>query len=270
MVGMRLLSNYFRYPAKVIKVVRESPRVKSLYLRVNLPTKVVPGQFVMVWLPTHEEIPLSPSLHNGELLRLTVAARGETTEALHRLGVGDLLLIRGPYGRGFNLGFRDFIFIGGGYGVAPLIYALHEVSGVSGRKTYLVGAKTRSELLFINEARELGADVVVATEDGSLGVKGLVTDLLSTVNLSNYDTLLTCGPEAMMKRIYDYLRSEGIKIHAQFSLERFIKCGVGICGSCAINGLRVCRDGPVFTMEELEGTEFGTYVRDECGRRLPT
>ena len=265
---MRLLSNYFRYPAKVVEVVKESPRVKSLYLEVNLPKQVDPGQFVMVWLPNYEEVPLSPSLHEGNLLRITVAARGETTRAMHELRVGNRLIIRGPYGRGFKLSFKSYVLIAGGYGAAPLIYALHRIRELGGRGLYVVGARCCEELLFINEAKELGADVLVATEDGSLGHKGLVTDLLSTIDWRNYEALLTCGPEGMMKRIYDYIVSKGINIYAQFSLERYIKCGIGLCGSCAINGLRVCRDGPVFTLEELRGTEFGKYSRDASGRRV--
>lgn len=261
--------NYTRYPATIIKIVDESPRVKSFYLRVKLPVKVKPGQFVMVWLPGYEEIPISPSLHRGDILRLTIAMRGETTKAIHRLRVGDRLIIRGPYGRGFNLNFRNFILVGGGYGVSPLIYALHEVSSVNGRKLYIVGAKSRSEVLFLNEARSLGAEILVSTEDGTLGYRGLVTDLLSRVNLEDYDTLLVCGPEGMMKRVYDYVKSRGLRIYTQFSLERYIKCGIGICGSCALNGLRVCCDGPVFTMSDLEGTDFGQYTRDESGRRVP-
>ncbi|HIQ03056.1 MAG TPA: dihydroorotate dehydrogenase electron transfer subunit, partial [Desulfurococcales archaeon] len=130
-------------------------------------------------------------------------------------------------------------------------------------------AKSRSEVLFLNEARSLGAEILVSTEDGTLGYRGLVTDLLSRVNLEDYDTLLVCGPEGMMKRVYDYVKSRGLRIYTQFSLERYIKCGIGICGSCALNGLRVCCDGPVFTMSDLEGTDFGQYTRDESGRRVP-
>lgn len=269
LLEMISLDSYTRKPAKIIKIVEESPTVKSFYLKVNLPVKVRPGQFVMVWLPGYEEIPISPSLHEDDILRLTIAAKGETTKAIHKLNEGDKLIIRGPYGKGFNLTFKNYILIGGGYGVAPLIYALHEISKRNGNTLYVVGAKNRKEILFLNEAKRLGAKILVSTEDGSLGYKGLVADLLNFIDFVKYDTLLTCGPEGMMKRIYDYLKTRSINIHAQFSLERYIKCGIGICGSCVLNGLRVCCDGPVFTMDELENTDFGFYTRDPSGKRIP-
>lgn len=262
---MRSQVNYFRYKGKIVKIVDEARGVKSFYLNLNADLKVYPGQFMMVWLPEYEEIPISISLKHKDIIRLTISAVGETTNAIHRLSIGDHLILRGPYGRPFQLK-KNIILVGGGYGVAPLIFALNIISEKAGSRVFIIGARSKDDLLFVDEARELGAEVIIATEDGSLGTKGLVTDLLSNISYKRYDSMLICGPEMMMKKIFDYIKSNNIDIDAQFSLERYIKCGIGLCGSCVLDRYRVCVDGPVFTLKELEDTSFGLYKRDECGR----
>lgn len=254
-----------RHRARVVRVEEESPRVKSLYLRLCCELEAEPGQFLMVWLPGYEEIPLSVSLLEGELVRITVAAVGETTQAMHRLRPGDTLIVRGPYGRPFRLGGRT-LMIGGGYGVAPLAFAASRCGRGS---VMLAGARTAEELILIDEVRERGLEVLVATDDGSAGHRGPVTDLLPAVDLGHFDALLACGPEAMMKRVLEFVVESGYGGLAQFSLERYIKCGLGICGSCSLGRYRVCTDGPVFTAEELLDTPFGRYRLDECGRPVP-
>ncbi len=264
----RLLHNYFRYPAKIVNIVHESQRVKSFYLDLGFGLDVKPGQYVMVWLPGYEEIPISVSLQEEDIIRLTIACVGDTTKAIHNLTIGDRLIIRGPYGRPFKLTSGNIILLGGGYGVAPLIFALHKVSNLKGKKLFVTGARTNGELLFIDEAKKLGAQVIVTTEDGSAGYRGVVTDILDSIPFNEYECILVCGPEAMMKKVYNYILENKIDINAQFSLERYIKCGLGVCGSCVLDGLRVCRDGPVFTLDELKGTSFGLYRRDSSGRKI--
>ncbi len=237
----------------------ENERVVSLYLRTPLkPPK--PGQFYMVWLPGAEEVPISASGYFNGLLRLSVSREGETSAKLQGLEPGQRIGIRGPYGRGFKLEGSKFLLVGGGYGMAPLIFAGHELKGKE--LTFLIGAKKRGELLFVDEARELG-ETLVATQDGSAGVKGLVTDLLGD---GEYDWVLTCGPEPMMVKVLEHGRMKGWRV--QLCLERYMKCGFGICGSCELGrGLRVCTDGPVFEDWELEGTDFGRVRRDPAGRK---
>lgn len=258
--GARGFADFGFRPARIVKVRDETPRVKSFLLSTDLPPPE-PGQFYMVWVPGAEEIPLSASGYDG-LLRLTVSREGETSGRLHRLGEGDLLLLRGPFGRGFKLEGDSFLLVGGGYGVAPLIFA---GSRLKGRKLrFLLGARNKDELLFVEEAGGLG-EVLVSTEDGSAGEKGMVTDLMGE---GRYDWVLTCGPEAMMVRVLEISRRRGWRV--QLCLERFMKCGFGICGSCVLNpGLRVCTEGPVFFDWELEGTDFGRVRHDACGRRIP-
>ncbi|MCX9015285.1 MAG: dihydroorotate dehydrogenase electron transfer subunit, partial [Candidatus Methanoperedens sp.] len=105
---------------------------------------------------------------------------------------------------------------------------------------------------------------LVATDDGSAGMKGYVTGLLDDVDAGKFDMIYCCGPEPMMKKVLDRVPPE----KAQFSLHRYFKCGIGVCGACCIDGLRVCKDGPVFRGDVLKETEFGKFKRDGCGCKV--
>lgn len=256
-------------PARIKKTVEENCKVKSFYLEYLGTELPRPGQFFMVWLPGFEEVPMSISDAGDGLIRISVSNEGQTTAELHRLGKGDRLFLRGPFGNGFSLQGRSFLLVGGGYGAAPLIYAAKVISSSGGRCTYLIGARRKEELLFIDEARGMGIKSVVATEDGSEGYKGLVTDLLkSELKRGGYQTVLTCGPERMMYEVVREGVKRGIKIQA--SLERYMKCGFGICGSCVLDplGLRVCSDGPIFDGALLLKTDFGRRKREASGAQV--
>ena len=256
--------------ARIKKVVVENPRVRSFHLKVPLPEKSRPGQFVMVWLPGAEEVPMSVSDANEDGIRISVSEEGKTTAAFHKLRRGDFLFVRGPFGEGFSLNGHTYLLIAGGYGAAPLIYAAKEISSSGGKGVYAVGAKNTSELLFLKEARRFGMEVCIATEDGSAGEKGLVTEVSKRLlEERRFDQILTCGPERMMREVVRQGLELGIRVQA--SLERYMKCGFGICGSCVLDplGLRVCVDGPVFDGELLLKTEFGRHKRDASGSRVP-
>lgn len=115
--------------------------------------------------------------------------------------------------------------------------------------------------------KNTGANILISTEDGSKGFKGLITQLTrKTLKGIKFDMILTCGPEIMMKKIFDI--SEEIPFQA--SLERYFKCGIGICGQCCIGmGLRVCKDGPIFDKKTLKNIEdFGVFKRDSSGKKV--
>jgi len=263
--------NYERFafkPAKIEKITVESPKVKSFYLKVNSLETPLPGQFLMVWLPGAEEVPMSVSDAGGGFIRISVSRKGPTTARFHELERGDHLYLRGPFGNGFSLKGRSHLLIGGGDGAFPLIYALKVLSNMGKRGLYAVGAKKGSELLFVGEARRLGK-LYVATEDGSSGHPGLVSELLGELLAKEkFDSILTCGPERMM---YEVVR-RGLKekIPVQASLERYMKCGFGVCGSCVLDpiGVCVCIDGPVFDGRLLLKTDFGKWKRDPSGVRV--
>jgi dihydroorotate dehydrogenase electron transfer subunit len=239
------------------KIVRETPGIRTFLLSETF--GFTPGQFVMVWVPGVDEVPMALSGESS----ISVQEVGDATRAMFRLEHGDLLGIRGPFGNGFSAEGK-VLAVAGGIGAAPLL-PLARAGKVD---TFLLGAATREELPFRKTLPEM-TRLRVTTDDGSAGRHGLVTDLLDGLKLRQFDSVCTCGPEPMMRAVLRRLREEGMENRGLFALHRYMKCGVGICGSCAMDpeGLRVCRDGPVFRGDRLAGTEFGTYARDASGRR---
>ena len=257
---------------EIKEIIQETPRVKTFkFCSPGITQEAKPGQFVMVWNPRVDEIPISIAYADERgNLELAIAKAGDCTKDLHKKRVGDRLGLRGPYGRGFNLEGENFCFVCGGYGSAPLRYAAKEVRKEDKEVTVLIGARTVSELLYVDRFEKLGCEVEIATEDGSEGYRGLVTDLLKRYlkrERERVDQVLTCGPELMMREVCKITRKYGIK--TQLSVERIIKCSCGACGSCDLGGYRVCKDGPVFYAEELENTEFARWRRDKSGKRIP-
>jgi len=239
------------------RVKQETPSVRTFWFDIPFPS--VPGQFVMVWVPGTDEIPMALSSENS----ITVQKVGDATSALFDIGEGGKIGIRGPFGNGFPKG-EKYLAIAGGVGAAPLL----PLARADCVMTMLLGARTENELLFMDQLDEL-TDVIIATDDGTLGTKGFVTQLMDDLNLGAYDRIAVCGPEVMMRAVLAKVDEKGIAHKTEFSLHRYMKCGVGVCGSCCIDpsGLRVCRDGPVFTGDKLLKSEFGHYMRDASGRK---
>jgi dihydroorotate dehydrogenase electron transfer subunit len=244
-------------PVSITEIKSETPSVKSFFFDQSF--SFDPGQFVMVWVPGIDEIPMALSSANS----ITVQKAGDATEAMFALEGGTALGIRGPFGNGFSRG-EKMLAIAGGVGAAPLL-PLAKSDCVM---TMLLGARTEKELLFVDQLDEC-TDVIIATDDGTLGQRGFVTDLLKEISLAAYDRIAVCGPEPMMQAVLATIDSLGFAVKTEFSLHRYMKCGAGICGSCCIDpeGLRVCRDGPVFSGEMLKKSEFGHYTRDASGRK---
>jgi dihydroorotate dehydrogenase electron transfer subunit len=245
-------------PVTVVRVKQETPTVRTFFFDRSFPFS--PGQFVMVWVPGTDEIPMALSSENS----ITVQTVGDATSVLFGVGEGGKIGIRGPFGNGFSKA-EKVLAIAGGVGAAPLL----PLARADCVMTLLLGAKTESELLFVDQLDEC-TDVLIATDDGSLGTKGFVTLLMDDLNLGAYDRIAVCGREVMMRAVLANVEEKGIAHKTEFSLHRYMKCGVGICGSCCIDpsGLRVCRDGPVFTGDKLLKSEFGHYMRDASGRKI--
>jgi dihydroorotate dehydrogenase electron transfer subunit len=250
------LKNLIYYRGIIEDIITYTEDLKSIILYVDDLPDIIPGQFLMVWLPGVEEIPISPSLYDGSHVRLTIKAVGYTTSKMLELDLGDHLYVRGPYGRGFNIdGVGRPLLVGGGYGSAPIIYLGHHLSSGGIEARYIEGVSSIKYSMFLEEAEELGLDPVLVTEDGSSGIKGLVTDYVSEI-IGEYDYVFGCGPEPMLRELLRICVDEGIG--CQLSLERLVKCGVGICGSCVLDGsgLLVCVDGPVFSGDTLVKSGF--------------
>jgi len=254
---------------EIQRIVEENPLVKTLSFHDELCEKAVPGQFVMVWIPSIDEVPMSLSAIKDDYCAFSVAEVGEATKALHKMKEGDLIGVRGPFGKGFGYVKGDVLIVGGGTGLSPLAVLAENLSGLGAIVTFLLGSKTRSELLFLDRVNKVSANVIVATDDGSFGLKGLVTELAERMLAERrFDMVYACGPEPMMVKMLSL--AEKYNVPLQVSLERLMRCAVGLCGSCVIGIYRVCRDGPVFTGKQLERVkgEFGRFRRDFNGRKI--
>jgi len=250
---------------KILEVREEGHRIKSFVLDKKISAK--PGQFAMVWIPEVGEKPFGFSNLNGNA-ELIVKEVGEFTKKFCSLKKGDLVGIRGPYGNGFKVAGKNSCIVVGGVGIAPMLPLIGELKKKRRNVFLLFGARTEKDIVGINTAKKSCTSCMITTEDGSVGEEGLCTDCLENlINKRKIDQIYTCGPEKMMKKVMDIALKR--KIPCQLSLERYMKCGVGICGTCCIDpsGLRVCKEGPVFTAEQLKDSEFGKYKRDSVGAK---
>jgi len=229
--------------------------------------QAAPGQFVMVWVPGIDEVPMSLSHICGGEVGITVKAVGEATGALCALQKGDRIRLRGPFGRGFSIKGSNPLMVAGGVGSAPLLPLAQMMVENGTRPTVIIGAKTKKELVLIDDFKEIGLEMLIASDDGSIGFHGTASDLLAeTLDArGDYDAIYTCGPEQMLESVIGTAKKWSV--WGQAALERLMKCGIGLCGSCAVNQRLVCKDGPVFDFSELKSLQdFGRIKRDSAGR----
>ena len=255
------------------KVVDETPTVRTLYFHDEVLANVKPGQFAMVWIPGVNELPMSVMIsEKKDEAGLTVRKRGESSTALYNLKIGDKIGVRGPYGNSFEIINGKILLIGGGTGLVPLMRLIKysNPDWTTNQMTVLMGSKTKEEVFFEDISNKMltnsqNPQIISVTEDGSYGEKGYVTDVLEKLLEENtYDAIYTCGPELMMHKVVKLANEKGIFVQA--SLERMMKCGVGICGSCCVNEDLVCCDGTVFDGQHLaKNSEFGHLQRTKSG-----
>ena len=244
----------------------ETPSTVTLRFRYDPPA--VPGQFIMLWIPGDDEVPMSLSYLEGDLKGVTVKAMGSTSRRVQSISPGDFIGVRGPYGNHFDLSPRRILVVAGGSGAAGLAPAAEAARRRGATVTVALGATTRAELLFEARFRAMDAEVHLATDDGSLGAKGFVTELAHRLLGSHsFDAVWTCGPEVMMRKVVEAARPRGVPV--VLAMERHMKCALGLCDACAIGPYHVCIDGPVFPAEKIVSlSEFGHFQRDASGRRV--
>lgn len=226
----------------------------------------------MLWIPSVDEIPLSILDAKDGMVSVAVKRVGEATEALHNKKNSEIIGVRGPFGSSFTLKSGRVLMIGGGTGNVPLLYLAKRLAKEKVKIKFVTGAKTKEELLFLDELyAQCGKENVLAiTEDGSYGFKGLATQPLEAIMArEKFDMIYACGPEQMVRKAFSLVEKHGIRFEA--SLERLMRCAIGVCGSCVIGKYRVCRDGPVFTVDQLRTVkgEFGFFKRDFEGKKIP-
>ncbi len=250
----------------ILTSATEATDIKTITFRY--PKAVIPGQFFMIWIPGVDEIPMSVSEITKDVKGITFRKIGDATRALYHLKPGSKIGVRGPYGNGFKLTGKHLLFVGGGTGIAMLAPAVEQARKRKLKSTVIIGVKTKNDLFFEDRLRRFDATVLVSTDDGSKGYKGFASELAKDVlKKEKIDAVFTCGPEPMMKTLLSCCRT----IPFQASLERYMKCSIGICGQCCVGkGLRVCLDGPIFDGKILKKVEdFGVYRRDAAGRKIP-
>jgi len=238
----------------------------------RLCSKAKPGQFLMLWIPGVDEIPLSVMDASNGLVSVSVKQVGDATQHLQGMMAGETVGIRGPFGNSFTESRGRVLLVSGGTGTAPLLFLAKQLLAKTERLSFVEGAKTKDELLFIRELNGVCNEksLITTTEDGTYGFQCLVTEPLnSLLDREKFDMIYTCGPEVMIKKIFELTEQRKLPIEA--SLERLMRCGIGLCGSCVIGKYRVCRDGPVFTAAQLREVkdELGISKMGFDGSRIP-
>jgi dihydroorotate dehydrogenase electron transfer subunit len=262
---------------KLLNVTAETPTVKSFEFIDELCSRGEPGQFVMVWVPGVDEVPMSLSMLDpeGKRAAVTVKRVGEATEALYKMKTGDIIGVRGPFGSSYTVSRAGKVMlVGGGTGLASLVPLAERLVKETTEVTFLMGAKVKEELLFYERVESLlsksKGQLMVATEDGSFGQRGLVTALAEQLFKQDgkFNMVYTCGPERMMQILFRLAKEFNVPFEA--SLERFMRCAIGLCGSCVIGKYRVCQNGPVFRDQQLNevADEFGSWRRGLDGQRI--
>jgi dihydroorotate dehydrogenase electron transfer subunit len=245
---------------RIETIVEETPTHKSFSFTYKM-NHFEPGQFFMVWLPDIDEKPMSVTSYDemtGQSF-ITVEKKGAFTSRLFELRVGDILGIRGPYGRGFSIK-ENACIIGGGCGIAPIRPLLMK----SRNATVILGARSKDLMLF----KEQFSDANFATDDGTFGFKGFTTQVLEEqLSKKTFSLVQACGPEIMMKRIFDICEKNSVP--CECSLERYMRCGMGVCADCVCGNQMVCKDGPVFGSDKLRNmADFGHYARLKSGKKV--
>jgi NAD(P)H-flavin reductase len=231
--------------------------------------RFAPGQFNMLYVFGMGEVPISISGDPGapETIVHTIRAVGVVTEAMKRLGRGDVLGLRGPFGSHWpadEFVRKDVVVVAGGIGLAPLrpvLYRILSRRAEYGRVALLYGARTPSDILYLKELEQwrrrfdLEVQVTVDRGDGTWhGNVGVVTQLIARASFDPASTVaMVCGPEIMMRFSVAELIKRGLPTPRTFiSMERNMKCAVGFCGHCQFGPTFVCKDGPVFRYDGVE------------------
>ncbi|MFH1397205.1 MAG: dihydroorotate dehydrogenase electron transfer subunit [Candidatus Omnitrophota bacterium] len=261
----------FQIKAKLIS----NKRIKGDYWHCVLNAPVIAkqakaGQFLSISLDDDKLLLRRPfSIHRVKGLNLEIIYEvlGKGTASLSRKKSGQQLDIIGPLGNGFDYktpGHQDTrapVLVAGGMGVAPLVFLAEKLAVREPNTEYrtplvLIGAKTRNHILCEKEFKELGFDVKIATDDGSRGFKGYVSELLEQQLLAfspQLSTIYACGPKPMFKEVCWV--GKKYRLPVQVSLEEHMACGIGACFGCAVDTKegykRVCKEGPVFRADDL-------------------
>ena len=263
---------YLPLAATVQKIISENEQIKTFIVAFqdnayNEKFTYEPGQFMMVSMPHYGEAPISISSTPSRpgTIHLSVRKAGGLTEAMHKLKEGDYLGLRGPYGRPFPMDIigNNILFVAGGIGLAPLRSVIDfslDRGTDTDKKSVLYGSRTPSDIAFKDDIqgwqKHPGVScrlTVDQAEDGWSGSIGVVTTLLEDIDFDpESGCAMLCGPPIMIKFTLAKLLEIGFPPEKIWTtMERYMKCGVGLCGHCHLDDKLVCVDGPVFNLHEL-------------------
>lgn len=229
--------------------IRLTDSVMKMQLCGDTSAITAPGQFVNISLDgKYLRRPISVCDCEGDILTIVYKVVGKGTEQMQKMIRGSLDILTG-LGNGYDLSKSgdNPLLIGGGVGVPPMYMLAKKLIEQGKKVSVILGFNTKDEIFYEQEFKKLGAEVTVATADGSYGVKGFVTDAMAGMD---YSYFYTCGPEPMLKAIYKVAKTSG-----QFSFEERMGCGFGACMGCSCKTVtgykRICKDGPVLEKEEI-------------------
>ncbi len=278
---MSKMANIYLPDIAVIKdIIQETSDTKTFVLefrdsKIKKAFEFKSGQFVEVSVFGVGEVPIGISSNplKKENFEITVRAVGSVTNVLHQKGIGDEIGIRGPLGNGTfpvdEMTGKDILIIGGGIGLPPLrslILPILDNRKKFGKFTILYGARTPGDRVYKNLLKKWSEspkvefhETVDVADDGWTGNVGVVTILLDEIEIDpNNTAAYTCGPPIMIKFVIQELLKRGLPEDMIIStLERYMKCGVGKCGHCAIGHKYICTDGPVFSYKEIKALPEG-------------
>lgn len=209
-----------------------------------------PGQFINIKLEgKFLRRPISVCDYSENTVTIIYKVVGEGTQQMSEMSAGEMLDCLTGLGNGYDINkveYKKPLLIGGGVGVPPLYNLAKRIIEKGIKPTVILGFNKKEEIFYENEFKALGAEVIIATADGSYGVKGFVTDAMP----DDYDYFFTCGPMPMFKAIESVVKTSG-----QYSFEERMGCGFGACMGCSCKtkygNKRICKDGPVLVREEI-------------------
>ena len=260
---------YQQLRAVIEEVIEETSAIKTFRLKPDEPFSFATGQFIEMTVPGVGEAPFTPSSDPAvsERMDLTIMKAGEVTAKLHTMGKGDIVGIRGPYGKGYPLDKfkgRDILIVGGGVGLAPLrslLFSLFSKINDYNKVVLRYGARSPKDIVYKYQIPEWcnkdKIDVVVSVDVGDetwSGKVGLVTTVLQEAPVDFAKAVgIVCGPPIMMKFVTLKLLDLGFNpADIYLSMEKSMSCGLGKCGHCRVGRYYACKDGPVFTYEQLK------------------
>ncbi len=260
---------YSPIKTEVLDVITETPTIKTLRLKPEIPITFKTGQFIELTVPGVGEAPFTPSSQPAvkEEMEVTIMRVGKVTEKIHELKKGDIVGLRGPMGQGYPVDSfqgKEIVVVGGGCGLAPLrslMYELFSRSGQFKKVLFRGGCKTPKEMLYREEIHgwhqrdDLNIKLTVDKGDESWkGNVGVVTTILDNLEVDCAQAIaIVCGPPVAMKFSTKKLLELGFRENNIYlSMEKNMSCGIGKCGHCRLGTYYGCKDGPVFTYDKIK------------------